>query len=432
MLCIFKMNKEFHNLSKIPQPRIGLVMMVKDEEKRIHVSLESILNTVCALIIYDTGSTDNTIQIISDFAEKHKINLYLIQGTFVDFATSRNVVLDFADTIDVDFLLLLDSNDELRGGKELKEFAKIAINKETTGFLTCQQWYSGALDKYYNIRFVKNKSGWRYRGVVHEWMKDTSSTNNDPRFPIFRMPDSIHIYQDRSKDGEKSAKRFKRDKELLLSEFKKDPKEPRTLFYLAQTCGSLGQFDEALYYNKLRLELDGFEEEKFHAYLRSGECCMTLKHSWEDVMGWYMKAFHHSIRAEPLSKIADYYIARASEAMDKKQGNYINYWKLAYMFIKEACELSYPEHAILFVDRGIYIFYRWYQMGRIAFYVGKLQEGKEACLKAIKEAPTPHMREVNEKNLKIYEKVMSEIESKTKFPNESLKNVKKKFNKNRA
>lgn len=432
------MRKEFYTLSSLPEPRIGLVMMLKNEEKRLSVSLESIIGTVSALIIYDTGSTDNTIKIVSDFSEKNKINLYLIQGEFVDFATSRNVVLDYADTIDVNFLLLLDCNDELKNGEGLKKFANAMFKEKYTGFLTCQQWFSGALDKYYNIRFVRNKSGWRYRGSVHEWMKDTTSTTDAPTHPIYRMPDDIVLYQDRSKDDNKSLKRFNRDKVLLLEEFKKNPSEPRTLFYLAQTCGSLNQFDESLYYNKLRLELDGFEEEKFHAYLRCGDCALQLRHEWQDVMAWYMKAFHHSMRAEPLSKIGDYYIHKASLEMETKGNKASNYWTLAYMFIKQACELKYPEDAILFVDRGVYIYYRWYQMGRIGFYVGKFQEGRDACIIAIKESPNETMKTVNQNNLKIYDDVMNKIkdietknqleELKKKFPNESLRNLKKRLN----
>ena len=47
---------------KIPKHRsVGITMMVKNEKKRLHVSLESIKNVADALIIYDTGSTDETI-----------------------------------------------------------------------------------------------------------------------------------------------------------------------------------------------------------------------------------------------------------------------------------------------------------------------------------------------------------------------------------
>lgn len=361
-------------------------MMVKNEEERLHVSLTSVVGFVDALIIYDTGSTDNTIQIVTDFAEKHKINVYIIQGEFVNFSESRNVSLDYADQIDVHFLLLLDSNDELRGGENLRPFAKEMMTHDSTGFLTCQHWWSGQYDKYFNMRFVKNRKGWRYRGSVHEWMKDTTSETSEPSFPVYKMKDNIILYQDRTQDNNKSGTRFKRDKELLLTDHNADPTEPRILFYLGQTCQCLNQVEEGFYYEKLRSELDGFQEEKFHSFYRAGNSSITLKHNWVDSMGWYMKAFEHSERVEPLIKIAEHY-------KDNRQ------WRLAYTFASLACQLQYPHHLILFVDKRAYDYTRWHILGVVSYYVGKYADGKAACSKAIEQGINS---EVDTKNLQFY------------------------------
>jgi glycosyltransferase involved in cell wall biosynthesis len=384
--------KEYRKLSR-DEPTIGLLMMVKNEKKRIGVTLKSIVGHVDALIIYDTGSTDNTKEIIQEFAEKHKINLYMIEGEFVNFSESRNVSLSYADTIDVKFVLLLDTNDELQGGDKLREFAKSHMNTKHTGYLTCQHWWSGQYDKYYNMRFVKNGCGWRYRGSVHEWMKDTTSETDQPRFPVFRMPDNIILYQDRTADDDKTGKRFKRDKKLLLADHKKDPKEPRTLFYLAQTCSCLAEYGEALYYYKLRAKLEGFQEEKFHAYLRGGDLCAKLGHDWHDVMTMYMKAAEHSNRAEPYVKIAHHY-------------NIMKRWFLAYSFAAMACKLPYPEHCILFVDKRAYDYERWHILGIVAYYAGFYGDGKIACQKAIEQNVNI---ELDKANLEFYMKKEEEI-----------------------
>ena len=156
--------------------------------------------------------------------------------------------------------------------------------------MTCQQWYSGTTTKYFNIRFVKAHEGWRYFGSVHEWPKDTKSPEGKEP-PTLRMPEEICLYQDRTQDDDKTAHRFNRDKILLLKDHKNDRKEPRTLFYLAQTCACLRQFDDALYYYKLLVQLEGFQEEKFHAYLRAAEACEALQLDWSESMSWYMRAF---------------------------------------------------------------------------------------------------------------------------------------------
>ena len=153
------------------QIHIALIMMLKNEEKRIKISLDSIIGHVDSMIIFDTGSTDNTINIIKEFSEKNNIPLRLKEGEFVNFCVSRNISLDFADTFeDVDYLLLLDCNDVLKHGDNLRKLAKEHINSSSTAFLITQEWWSGAYTKYFNVRFIKARNGWRYKGSVHEYI----------------------------------------------------------------------------------------------------------------------------------------------------------------------------------------------------------------------------------------------------------------------
>lgn len=434
--------KEYKILNK-DIPSIGLLMMVKNEEKRILTSLESVKGVVDALIIYDTGSEDKTLELIRNFSEENKINLYLKKGEFVNFAISRNISLDFADTVNVHYLLLLDCNDELRGGDRLKLFATSMMQRENNAFMLCQQWYSGQLDSYFNIRFVKARCGWRYVGSVHEWLKDTISENEDPRFPVVRLPEEeVSIYQDRTKDDDKSKKRFTRDRELLLHDYEKNPLDGRTLFYLAQTCQCLSLFDEAFYYSSRRLEVQGFMEERFHSLMRCGNCALVLGHDWHDCMKYYIRAYEEFKRAEPLLKIAEYYRIVAQK-MTKDGKDIRNVWRTAFMYIREACELSYPNECLLFVDKGIYDYYRWHSMGIIAYYVGEYEIGKRACYKAIAQGIN---KEMNEKNLQFYldaEKptvkssenkeskndfyAKKTIELSAKFPKDPPKTIRKKI-----
>ena len=368
---------------------IAVLLMVKNEKKRLNVSLESVKNFADSLVIFDTGSTDNTIQICKDFSDKYNIPLRLKEGTFIDFSTSRNESLDFADSFeDIDYLLLLDTNDELRGADNLRRFAEEYKDNKSSGFLMVQEWWSGQHDKYYNVRFIKAHKGWRYVGAVHEYIK----TSMDEE-PIVKLPDSAILYQDRTQDDDKSGKRFKRDKELLYNEYVKDPTEPRTVFYLAQTCSCLGENDESLYFYKIRATLEGFQEEKFHSLLRSGELTQKLNHEWHDSMMFYIKAFEHSHRAEPLLYIAIHYIQ-------------IKMWVMAFTFLKLACSIPYPQDAILFVNRHDYDYKRWHLLGIVAYYVGQFQDGKAACLIAIDYAKKDGSKvnsDIDKSNLKFYE-----------------------------
>ena len=85
---------------------ICVLMMLKNEKARLQVSLDSIKGIANSLVVFDTGSTDNTIKICEEFCKKYNIPFRLKQGEFKNFSTSRNESLDFADTFDdIDYIL---------------------------------------------------------------------------------------------------------------------------------------------------------------------------------------------------------------------------------------------------------------------------------------------------------------------------------------
>lgn len=122
--------------------------------------------------------------------------------------------------------------------------------------------------------------------------------------------------------------------------------------------------------------------------MRLGELSLALKHPWHDAMAWFMKALELLPRVEPLVKIVEYYVT-------------IQKWNIAYMFIKAACDMPDTE-CILFVDKLAYIYKRWHLMGMIGFYVGKHEDGKTACIKAIE---TGHNVPLDSENLKFYNSI---------------------------
>lgn len=334
--------------------KIGACIMVKNEKLRILVTLESIKKWVDCLIIYDTGSEDNTIEIITNFCNDNNLQLHLKQGVFVDYSISRNVLLDFADD-KCDYLLLLDCNDELQSGGFLRNFVD-TYTGNAIGFNVKQKWWSGTEDQYFNVRLIRTKSKFKYHSSVHEYIdSELYRDSKEPR-SLLHLPEIV-IYQDRTKDDDKSAKRFAKDKILLERDIEKDPSNARATFYLAQTCKCLGHKSEAYYYSRKRLELGHFEEEIFHSYLRLGDLSQGLSLPWEESLSWYTKAFEHSARVEPLVQMSIYY-------RNKRK------WHTAWMYCRMAGELDYPHEARLFVDRRAYDYGRWHEVSVVAYHLG--------------------------------------------------------------
>jgi glycosyltransferase involved in cell wall biosynthesis len=404
-------------------PKIALLMMVKNEEKRLLVSLESVKDVVDSLIIFDTGSTDSTLDIVETFANKNNIALFLKRGEFTDFSTSRNVSLEFADEVAskhyIDYLLLLDCNDELQNPESLRDFATKHLdddlnNPYNTAWLMKQTWYSGSFSTYFNVRFIRPRQGWFFQGVVHEFI---AKKDGGECYITAQMPGCV-LYQDRTLDDDKSGRRFHRDKDLLLQEYRKNPLNSRTVFYLAQTYSCLNMLQESYYYYNIRSSMQGFIEETFHSFLRMGMIIGDLKLipkdklppinttetttnpdtpklCWETACSLFMNAFEVCPRVEPLIYIIEHY--RFKEE-----------WLLAYTFAKLAISLP-PTKCILFVESFMYDYTRWHLMGIVAFYaIGKLgaaddtvirADGRRACLQAIKVCD----RDIDKSNLKFYE-----------------------------
>ena len=83
----------------------------------------------------------------------------------------------------------------------------------------------------------------------------------------------------------------------------------------------------------------------------------------------------------------------------------------AYPFAKVAAELPYPAQDILFISEDVYRFTALDELGAVAFYAGKAEDGYEACKKLVNEnrVPDEHKDRVKE-NLGQYENIMAQME----------------------
>lgn len=375
--------------------RIALNMIVKNEEDNICRTLESVKDFCDLFTILDTGSEDNTVNVIINFCKKNNKPLYLISYPFENFSITRNIAIEYAND-KADYLLFMDSNDELKNyDPKLKLFLQENINSERMlGFYIKQEWNSGGkIDRFFNIRLVKTKNNWHYRAPVHEYITCPKVESNGTSSHVVKIENGIVIYQDRSLDAHKSTKRFTRDKELLYNEYLKNPHDTRTLFYLAQTCSCLLQYEEAFKYYMLRTKEKGFLEEVFHAYLRSSEIAQTiLKLSPEEVLFLFMKTLEVSCyifncpRAEPLINIAKIYLNNDNKLM-------------AHIFIKQACQSVNPStECQLFVDGDAYDYTRWHLLGITGYYINDFNMGIIGCIMAY----INKKKEIDSTNLKMY------------------------------
>lgn len=358
-------------------PLLVVVIMVKDEELVIRETLEMYCKadptgTKIAYLVYDTGLDpwSQTMQKAKElFDDYHITNYQIIQEPFVDFATSRNRSLDLCEQFfpNAAFMLQPDAEWYLHGAEELITFCEQEFyHVDRHSFLV--RIASTDLD-FGTQRLLRCKSGLRFGGVVHETI--TIGTH-------CKTPNSIYFELRPGRQGmEKTARRWARDKDLLMKAHLANPMDSRTAFYLAQTFDCLNDLDNAYKYYELRTHLVGWTEEDFMARYRLAIVTERMKTEdgsarWPEALDHFLKAHTiRPIRAEPLIRIAQHYLAEGNHAC-------------AYIFARRACELAYPEQDTLFVEKEAYDFTRHDILGQSAWYVQEYQIGEEEIRKAIK------------------------------------------------
>lgn len=363
------------------QELLTVVLMVKNEQDVMESTLDPFVKAgIQSFLIFDTGSTDDTILVTENFFRKNQIKNYVIeQEPFIDFATSRNHALDAAEkhfTQSV-FFLMPDAEWYLHNAKGLVDFCIQELDRDIPCYLI--RIANESID-FSVPRLIRAKSKARFQGVVHEIIPVSKSV---------RAPSDIYFELGISRYGmEKSRKRWQRDVTLLLKAHQDDPADPRSSFYLAQTYECLGDLQTAYHYYKLRSGQEGWHEENYETFYRLGRITERLSqidsnYTWPMAFDYYATA--HNLmphRAEPLVQIAYHYWPDGVGPSNSA---------LCYLFAKRACELAYPENDRLFIDPVAYKFKRYEILSKAAWQVGDFENGEAATRRALQVHEMPHL-----------------------------------------
>ena len=283
--------------------KICLNMIVCSESKNILRCLRSVVPIIDCWCILDTGSTDDTRELINTFMFGRNIPGKLKRGKFENFSQARNLALEHAEDMGgFDYHLLVDADMTWVGvlDKEaLTENAYMIRQKDVP---------SGA--EYFNIRLVKRGIGARYIGVTHEYI-EVPSDNGYPKLHGGMFIDFA--------DGANRPGKFERDIALLKAEVERDPEDARSLFYLAQSYRDAGRLEKAasLYRQRAQM-LRGWEEERWYALLMYARCCMSLGWHREGLRQLQEAHIERSWRKEPLRDLARYYLDKANAITDTR------------------------------------------------------------------------------------------------------------------
>ena len=332
-------------------PSICLTMIVKNESLIIKRLLDSVLPIIDSFLICDTGSTDNTIEIIKDYFNTNNITGKIIQEPFRDFAYNRSFALKASESVpNSDFILLLDADMILQ--------INIGVVELKTRLLTHDAFYifQGSPQFYYkNVRIIKNRFGCYYWGTTHEYMKTPEGTLYD----IFNTND---IFINDIGDGGCKSDKCDRDIRLLTKGLDDNPNNDRYIFYLANSYSDNGDNEKAIELYKQRIELGGWIEEVWQSHFCIGKCFKRMGNNEMAIYSWLEAYNSFPNRIENLYEIVKYY---------RIQGNN----ELAYTFYMLA-DYERKKHSTwdyLFLQKDIYDYKLDYELSIIGYYCNRDQ-----------------------------------------------------------
>lgn len=363
-------------MKNLNKKTLCLVMIVRNESKVIKRCLDRVKDKIDYWVIVDTGSDDNTIEIIRETLKDIQGELH--QKEWVNFGYNRTQSLQLAKG-KADYLLLCDADEQIIfsdqfNPNELTEDAYLIP-------------YQGGND--YSVPYlIKGDINWRYVGVTHEYL------DSDVKSKRVKLS-SLSILD--LKDGGFKADKYERDIKLLEKGLEEEPNNARYMFYLANSYRDIKNYEKAAEWYEKRIAAGGWIEEVSVAYRHLG---LSYKHLGKDkdaLNTWLMGYDFNPARIESL-----YHAVQ----LLREKGNA----RLGYQLAKIAIDTPYPEKDILFVGRDIYNFWIFYEMSICAYYVKDFKMGYECCKKVLFNNPNPTVREITLNNLRFYKEYAKDDE----------------------
>lgn len=210
-------------------PNISLVMIVKDESEHLHTCLESTKEYVNEIIIVDTGSTDNTIEI----AKTHGAAVYEYTWTN-DFASARNFALSKSTS---EWNLILDADEQITSWD--KDKVKTTLQSDRfIGKINIKSNFKQNNEERFSQIFISRilPKGVYYSGKIHEQVVS--------KLPRIEMPiDVFHT-------GYFQTDKSERNLIILKEELSKNPKNAYILYQLARQYKTMNLYQEAAHFFK--------------------------------------------------------------------------------------------------------------------------------------------------------------------------------------
>ena len=348
---------------------ICLNMIVKNESAIIRDTLENIIAHVPLdyYVISDTGSDDNTADIIKQFFDEKGIQGEIHHDEWVNFAHNRNCALQHAQG-KTDYVLIFDADDRFEGNFVLPEE------------LTSDRYYfrmansvTGA-NVYFRTLMFRNDGSFYWRGVLHEFVEQRKKTVVEQK--IFG---DYYVISGRFGARSNNPQKYFQDAQVLEKAFYSPEDEDlkdRYAFYTAQSYRDADMYEKAIEWYAIRANLGGWYEEVYHSLLQISLLKIELNAPLDEIQRLLLATYEYRPqRAESL-----YHLARQLRLHDKI--------KLAYIYANAAVSIPLTKD-ILFVNHSVYEWKAKEELAISANSVGNYQLCHDLCVELLFNPTVP-------------------------------------------
>jgi hypothetical protein len=280
-----------------------LNMIVKNESHIIEKTLENLcayINFTC-WVICDTGSVDNTVEIILNFFNKKNIPGEVLFNEWRDFGHNRTLALNAAFN-KTDYLLIFDADDCIIGDFKIPELSQDRYNL-----------FFGSKDfKYVRPLIINNRKRWKFKGILHEFLVPLENSNS-----METIEGDYFILSGKEGARSKTSNKYLKDAILLKSridlfessneEFEDRELLARYTFYCANSFKDCNDIHNAILYYKKVFHLDTWVQEKYLSALNIGDLYEKLNNVEDALPYWYKAISYDKERREAVIKIMTYY-----------------------------------------------------------------------------------------------------------------------------
>lgn len=251
-------------------PTICFATMCKNEEACIEATLKAVTMLADSIVVYDTGSTDRTCEIVEAFfadrARWGKDRDVLVRAPWEGFAKSKSKMM-LAARGKADYILHLDADDVVEAFDPFDILARGKMDAYTATLTRgTSSWRATVL--------YRGDWTWRFCGVAHTIIRaqEADGLTTQGSLPGCRI--CAEPVGKRAEDPEKYIKDAWLLQQQFLDTIAADPDglHARSAFYCAQSYFDTHRYDQAKIWYERFLGVGTWTEEIFEAHLRIARC----------------------------------------------------------------------------------------------------------------------------------------------------------------